>query len=243
MIRCPRRVRLECRHQHLHVEDVDAHRSQDRLSGGHVARLLEEARQAIVFVDLQHAEPAGLLGGNLEDGERRTGTPFLVEVEHLRVVHLVDVVAREHDQVPRLLAQDGIQVLVDGVGGAEVPVLADPLLRAENLDELPELVRHDAPSHPQVPAERQGLVLKRDEDLPEPGVDAVAQGEVDDPVRPSEVDSGLGPLLGERIQPFAHPARQYHHQSVVLHLILSVSAARTGRRSTDSGMPFSTSSA
>ena len=48
----------------------------------------------------------------------------LVEAQHLRVVHLVDVIAGQDDHVPRVLAHDRVEVLVDGVGGAQVPVLA-----------------------------------------------------------------------------------------------------------------------
>jgi hypothetical protein len=50
------------------------------------------------------------------------------------------VIAREHDDVPRRFAPDGVQVLEDCICRPEVPVLADPLLRRENLDELAELL-------------------------------------------------------------------------------------------------------
>ena len=29
-----------------------------------------------------------------------------------------------------------------------------------------------------------------------PGIDAIAEGEIDDPVRAAEIDRGLGPILG-----------------------------------------------
>ena len=140
-----------------------------------------------------------------------------MEAQHLGVVHLVDVVAGEHDEMSRVLAQDRIEVLVDRIGGAEIPVLADALLRAENLDELAEFVGDDAPSHAEVPAERQRLVLERDEDLPQPGVDAVAQREVDDAVGAAEVDRRLGAFLRQRIQPFADAAGQHHDHYIVQH--------------------------
>ena len=82
------------------------------------------------LVDLENAEPAGLFRRDLEHREGRAGAALAMEAQHLGVVHLVDVVAREHDQVPRVLAQDGVEVLIDRVGRAEVPVLADALLRA-----------------------------------------------------------------------------------------------------------------
>ena len=74
-------------------------------------------------------------------------------------------------------------------------MLADALLRRQNLDELAELFRHDVPAHPDVTVERERLVLRRDEDAAESGIDAVAEREIDDPVGAAEVDGGLGPLL------------------------------------------------
>ena len=126
---------------------------------------------------------------------------FLLEVEpqHLRVVHLVHVIAGEHDDVSRDLALDGVQVLVHGVGSAEIPVLADSLLRRQDLDELAELLGDDTPPHADVAVERERFVLRRDEDAPQPGVDAVAEGEVDDAVRPTEVDRRFRAILGQGI--------------------------------------------
>ena len=125
--------------------------------------------------------------------------------------------AGQDDQVLRVLAEDRVEVLIDRVGRALIPLLADPLLRTQDFDELAELVGDHAPSHAQVAAERERLVLQRDEDAPHPGIDAVAEREIDDPVRAAEVDRGLRPLLGERVQTFAHAPGQHHHENVVEH--------------------------
>jgi hypothetical protein len=63
------------------------------------------------------------------------------------------VVTRQHDELLRVLAKNRIQVLVHGVRRALVPVLSDALLRAEDFDELAELVGHDAPPHAQMAAQ------------------------------------------------------------------------------------------
>ena len=48
-----------------------------------------------------------------------------------------------------------------------------------------------------------------------PGVDAVAQREVDDAVRPAEVDRRLGAFLGQRIEPLAGAAGEHDDEAVV----------------------------
>ena len=146
-----------------------------------------------------------------------TSAPVLdVRLQHLPVIHLVDVIAGQDDDVARVLAGDRIEVLIDGVGRALVPVLADALLRRDDLDELAELLRHDAPALPDVPVERERFVLRGDEDAPEAGVEAVAEDEVDDAVRPAEVDGRLGAFLRQRKEPFADPAREHDHQDIVM---------------------------
>ena len=171
-----------------------------------------------LLVHLQHAEPIRFLGGNLDGGQRRPRAVLAVEAQHARVVHLVDVIAREHDELPRVFSMDGIEILVHRVGGAEIPVFADALLRTQDVDELAELVRDDAPAHAEVAAQRERLVLQGDEDLAEPRVDAVAQREIDDAVGAAEVHGRLGPFLRERIEPLAGASGQHHDEHIVQHV-------------------------
>ena len=117
----------------------------------------------------------------------------------------------------RVLSRDRVEILKDRVRRSEIPVLADSFLRAENLDELAELVGDNAPAHPDVAAERERLVLQGDEYLPQPRVDAVAEREVDDPVRTAEIHRRLGPLFRQRIQALAGASGQNHDDDIVLH--------------------------
>jgi hypothetical protein len=98
------------------------------------------------------------------------------------------------------LLGDGVEVLVDGVRGAEIPVLPHPLLRRQHVHELAQLRVDDAPAHAHVAVEALGLVLGGDEDLAEAGVHAVGEREVDDAVGPAEADGRLGAVLGEGVQ-------------------------------------------
>ena len=127
-----------------------------------------------------------------------------VLLQHEGVVHLVDVVAGEDDDVLGLFGADGVDVLVDGVGGALVPGLGDALHGREDLDELAELVGDDgAPALADVAVERERLVLGEDVDVAQVGVDAVGEGDVDDAVLAGEGHGRLGAIAGEGEEPFA----------------------------------------
>jgi hypothetical protein len=140
-----------------------------------------------------------------------------VKAQHFRVVHLVYVVARQNDDVLWALLHDRVHVLVHGISGALIPVLADAFLRRKNLDELSELLRHDAPAHADVAIQRERLVLRRDEDAMQPGVDAVAQGEIDDAVRPAEKYGRFRAVARQRVQALTCTACEQNDQRVVDH--------------------------
>jgi len=94
-------------------------------------------------------------------------------------------------------------------------MLADSLLRRENLDELTELFRDNVPARPDVPVERQRLVLCRDVDMAEPGVDAVAECEIDDSVRAPEVHRRFGAIFRQGIEAFSHSTGEQDDQDIV----------------------------
>ena len=92
--------------------------------------LFLETDDAPVFVRFDHAETSGgFPRRDFEGGDGDVCAGFDVLLEHLLIIHFVDVIAGEDEDEVRLLAADRIDVLVDGVGGALVPVLRDAHLR------------------------------------------------------------------------------------------------------------------
>ncbi len=215
----PCRVVFEGALEDLGAEDVDPHRGKrDIRRPGHGSRCLRlflETDDAVCFVDADDAESGPVGDRYLDRGKCGIRVVLDVEAEHLRVVHLVDVVARQHDHMARRLTGDGVEILKDGVRRAEVPVLPDAFLRRQHLDELPELFRDDVPPHPDVAVERQRLVLGGDENAAESRVDAVAEREVDDAIRSAEIDRRLGALLGQGGEPLTSAAREQDDQDIV----------------------------
>ena len=139
-------------------------------------------------------------------------------LEHAAVVHLVDVVAGEDEDVFGLLGADGVDVLVDGIGGSLVPGLGDALHGGQDLNELAEFVGDDrAPALADVAIERERLVLGEDVDVAQVGVDAVGEGDIDDAVLAGERDGRLGTIAREWEKPFAGTASQQHTKRISHH--------------------------
>ena len=205
-------VRQERRNQELRIEHVDAHGGVDhvRMQVRALRRdgLFLEADDPPIRVGFDDAEAARrFLRRNFKRGHGHVGAGIHMLLEHFLVVHLVDVVAGKNDDVARVLAADGINVLVNGVGGSEIPVGGDAHLRRQDFDEFAE-AQQLRPALADVPVERKRFVLRQNEDAAEIAVDAVGKRDVDNAVDAAEGHSGLGAVARQRPQPFALPACQ-----------------------------------
>ena len=196
--------------QELGLEDVDAHRGQRHLrvagNAGRIGRLLEEGDDAVVVVDMHHAEAPRLLARHLEAADGDVGAALDVLLQHQLVVHPVDVVAGEDDDVARRVARDDVEVLEDGVGRALVPLaLRHPLAGRQDVEALVPLRPEEVPAALEVADQAVRLVLRRHRDAADAGIEGVGEGEVDDPGLAAEEHRRLGPLVGELHEPAAAP--------------------------------------
>src|SRR5580698_2450809 len=83
-----------------------------------------EAYDAPIVVRFQNAESfAGLFAGHFERSDGDVGLSLHVLLEHLLIIHFVNVIARQYEDVVGLLAADGVDILVHRVGGALIPML------------------------------------------------------------------------------------------------------------------------
>ena len=115
------------------VEDVDAHACQRHVreprSRLGLRGLFVEANDVRCRIDGHHAILRRGRERNLDAANRDVGLATDVLGEELRIVHLVDVIAGENQNVPRRVAAQDVEVLVDRVRGPFVPVDGDALLR------------------------------------------------------------------------------------------------------------------
>src|SRR5205807_5548376 len=149
-------------------------------------------------------------------------------LEHLGVVHFVDVIAGEDKNVFRAFAADGVNVLVDGVGGAAIPLFADAHLRRKNFDKFAE-ADDGRPAGADVAAEAERLVLSEHENAAEIGIDAIGKRDVNDAIGGAEGDGGLGAVARERPQALALTTGEKNDKSVT-HVRHGASSGREAER-------------
>ena len=125
---------------------------------------------------------------------------------HLAVIHLVDMVGRQHKNIGRVMAADNVDVLVNRVGRALVPRAFHPLLRRQQFNEFVEFTAEEAPALLDMPDQRMRLVLREYADATNAGVDAVGEREIDDAELAAERHRRFGVPSGQILQPRAAAA-------------------------------------
>jgi hypothetical protein len=128
------------------------------------------------------------------------------------VIHLVNVIAAQHQrQVGFGIFQKG-EVLLDRVGGSGVPVgVGAPFVRLVDLHSARKTaVQVPGPPGPDVLVEGVRAILGEDHHVEDAGVDAVGEGEVNDAILPGEWHGGLGAFGSQHAQARAFSPGQDH---------------------------------
>lgn len=162
--RAVRRIAVQLLPQIIIGEDIDANARQRAIGivrqRFRMVRLFGKIDHAIAFVDLHHAEIAGgvLWYHRAADGE--IGLGVHMRGQGLAIIHGVDMIPCEDENIFRTVGFDDIEALVDVVGGALVPgFVAEPLLGGNNIDEFPALGAKPALSLHQMLNQRVRFVL------------------------------------------------------------------------------------
>ena len=115
------------------------------------------------------------------------------------------MIAGKDEHIVGIVLVHELPVLPDGVGGAAVPAahLALGHVGGQHEDAAVVAVQVPVLAGAQIRVEGQGAVLGQHAHGVEAGVDAVAEGEIDDPVLAAEGNGRLGHVGGEYAQPAA----------------------------------------
>ena len=196
------------------VEDVDAHAGQRHIRaarhGFGLRRFFSKADDGARRVNGHDAECAGFLQGHFDAADGAIHAAVHMVLEHQRVIHFVHMVTGQDHHVFRMAALDDVQVLVDGIRRATVPMLfVEPLLRRQQVHHFVELGAQKTPAALQMPQERMRFVLGDDANPPDAGVDAVGQREIDDAEFATEIHRRFGATVGELFQTRATSTGQH----------------------------------
>ena len=161
----------------------------------------------MVCAERHDAELVRLRNGHLHAADRDVRAALLMERKQRPVVHLVDVVAGEDQDGLGPVLMNDVQILVDGIGRAAIPNLAELLLRRHDVDELAELAVQVAPAALHMLNQGVSLILRENEDLADARVHAVRQREVDDAVLAAERGGRLGAMVRQLHEPLTTAAR------------------------------------
>ena len=119
------------------------------------------------------------------------------------------MIAGEQHDVPARVALDDIDVLVDRVRRAEIPHrFGHALAGGKNVEAFVALRAKEIPAHLQMTDKAVGLVLRRNRDAADAGIEGVREREVDDARLSPEVDGGLGTPVSQLLEPASSSACQ-----------------------------------
>lgn len=206
-------VVLEAFDEGVFVEDVDAH--GDPGAAGFFGFFLE-VDDAAGGVEVEDAEAMGLAAGDAVDGDGGVGALGAVVGDEVAVGGEVDVVAGEDEDFAGAGFFDDVEVLVDGVGGAVVPVgVGAAEVGLEDLDAAFGGIVAPGAAGADVVEEGAWAVLGEDGEFAEVAVGAVGEDEVDDAVVAAEDDCWFGALFGEDGESVALAACEDHGEDFV----------------------------
>ncbi len=218
------------------AKQVDAHGSNEgegRIVPAHqihqhrrIRGLFLKVHDASIIGPLQYAEARSILLGHRLHGDRDIRARRHVLIQHGRVVHAIQMIAGEDQDMARSRGLDLEELLAHRVRRAFVPALAiGRLLGREDLHitrvEGVELVRRR-----DMAMQGDGVVLRQQMHAEDSGIDAVADGDIDQAILARDGHGGLGTHFRERVQTGAAPSAEDDRQNVVdgLHGFSLVSA-------------------
>jgi len=127
-----------------------------------------------MVVDVHDPEAARFRARHLQAADRDVRALLDMLPQHELVIHLVDVVSREQHDESCSVRLDDVDVLIDGVGRAKIPVcLRDALARRQDIEAFIALGTKEVPAHLEMSDQAVSLVLGRNRDAADSRVNRI----------------------------------------------------------------------
>ena len=148
--------------KNLPGEDVDTHRS--KIASG-LRGFLFKLEDFFALVRDNETETRCLLPRNGISGDRDIGLIALMELEQDLVVHLINMITAEDENILGVIVFHVLKVLVDGIGRTGVPLgIVRLLIRRENAHATDVSVKIPRDTDTDVGVKPQGLILRKNTD-------------------------------------------------------------------------------
>ena len=160
---------------------------------------------------VHNAEAAGFFDRHITNSDGAVSTGLFVVVDHSGIVHLINMVTGEDQHIFRIKTLNKGNVLVNSIGSTLIPfALAVSCVGGQHLGAAVALVKTPGLAVADVLVQFQWLILGQNTDRINVGIDAVTQGEVDDPVFAAKGNCRLCSVLSENLQTAALTTGQKH---------------------------------
>ena len=195
--------------QFLPVKDINTHGSK---SAAGMCGLFFEIDDLVVLVSDHDTETGCFLQGDRHNCDGSCCALCLVEVEHLVVVHLVDVVTGKNQKIFRIISINEINVLGNSIRCSTVDIEACVSLLTGCKNENTTVLGVKSPQTAlrNIAVKEHRLVLCQNTNYINTAVCTVAEREIDDAVFAAVGDSRLCYVVG-KVEQAASPATGQDH--------------------------------
>ena len=165
-------------------KDVNTHRCKVALG---IFRFFLKFVDLVLCLGVHDTETACFFHRYFQNGDCCGRAPVLMELEHRRVVHFVDMVAGKNQNIFWVVAVDKINVLINRVCCTHEPFARIPAfyMGSQNCHAAVPSVQIPGDTDTDMLVQPQRLVLCQHADCIHAGIDAVAQRKVYDTVTPA----------------------------------------------------------
>ena len=200
------------------IEYINAHARQRfrwlARHGGGMGWFFGKIGDTPVLVYAEDAKGARLFQGNLDACDRHVRRFFDVVGQQLSIIHLVNMVPTQDQNVFRVMPPKDIDILIHRIGSPLVPGFLYPLLRWQQFDELLKAAVKKAPAMLDMADQALRLVLRGHAYPANAGIDAVGKGKIDNPEFAAKRHSRFGPPVRKLPQAAASPPGQYERHGI-----------------------------
>ena len=196
------------------IKDIDTHAGECPIrvvrQTGRIQGLFHEGRDEVVGIHRHHAERPGVEPRYFDAGHRTGFAMRHVFGERHRIIHFVDVIARQDDQIFRPITGNDVLILVYGIRRPLVPVgFVQSLLCGHHINEFIEFATQEPPAALDVAHQTVTFVLGEYTNAANARIEAIGEREIDNAKLATEIHCRLGPSIRQIEQTTAAAAGKH----------------------------------